>query len=80
MAREAQLLLAAAVVAEPDASIIEVLAAAGTESRTSELGEQPPLSLLAQIQHDLRTDTAPPGVVEQSPLGRSRIESTTRRT
>jgi exodeoxyribonuclease V gamma subunit len=71
MAREAQLLLVAALATEPDATVTEV-AAAGTESRTSELGEQPPLSLLAQIQHDVRTDTAPPGVVEQSPLGRSR--------
>jgi exodeoxyribonuclease V gamma subunit len=72
MAQEAQLLLAAAVVAEPDATIVELLAPS-PELGSTQRGVVTPLSLLARIQRDFGTDTAPPGVVEQSSLGTSRM-------
>jgi exodeoxyribonuclease V gamma subunit len=67
MAREAQLLLAAAVAVEPEASIFEV------SSDPSPARSVAPMSLLAQIQDDLRRDIAPPGVVEQPQGGVGRM-------
>ena len=72
MARESQLLLAAALAAEPGATIIEV-APLSAEPPSAESGTPAPLSLLAQIQQDLRSDVAPPGVVEHISHGMSRM-------
>ncbi len=66
IAREAQLMLAAAVLAEPDALITEIdpqpLQSQGDESVVS---SRVPPSLLAQIQADIRADTEPPGAIAQ---------------
>lgn len=67
MAREAHLLAASAVAEEPGATFLEVPVVESSAVPFDASQEGPRVSLLHQIQADLRADNPPPGVVPVSP-------------